>query len=79
MIKLSNIVKSKSEISCLAEVEDCSSPFELIYDINDDTLNRYQLPNGYEWCESHVSHALSYLRSLKNKTDIPNEKIIMWY
>lgn len=79
MIKLNNIVKSDFEIRCSAIVEDCQIPFELIYDIKNDILRKYELPKGYEWCRSHISHALRYFRSVKNKDNLPSQELLMWY
>jgi len=79
MIKLTQIKKNKNEISCMALVEDCTIPFELIYNIKSDEFQPYELPKGYEYCKSHIAHAKRELERISKKEICPQERLIMWY
>lgn len=79
MIKLKNIVRNEDKIVCEAYIEDCSTPVNLCYDRKNKEFDNCELPNGYEWCKSHIHHAEIFLRSVENEHDIPRERTIMWY
>lgn len=79
MIKLTNIQKSDDFILCRAFVEDSKSGVDLKYNVRNDEFENFTLPVGYEWCLSHITHAKRFLRTLKEKSDCPNEELIMWY
>ncbi len=79
MIKLKKIRRANDEIRCEAYVEDCSQPVPLVFDIKNKDFKKYNLPKGYEWCESHIHHAKRYFASVLDKDEIPSERTIMWY
>ncbi len=39
----------------------------------------YTLPEGYEDCLNHVSHAVTALLEMKDLDEIPSERLVMWY
>ena len=78
MIKLVKIRRSGSKILCDAYVEDCIIPVPLIFDIASGEFSEYVLPNGYEYCKSHINHAKTYLKGIKNDRQINDNHTIMW-
>lgn len=79
MIKLKKIKKNDNLITCEAFVENCKQAMPLIYNIKKGELEEYEFPDGYDYCDSHISHARRYLRSIANSDNIPENKLIMWY
>lgn len=79
MIKLEKIVKNDNLIVCDAFVEDCDKPIHLSLDVNNKEFEKFSFPKNYEWCTSHISKAKWFLLSLIGMSEIPREKIIMWY
>lgn len=79
MIRLIQITKADNKISCLAYVEDCETPIKLVYDIDKDEMQPYQLPNGYEYCTTHIRMAATYFRDKIAGEGYPKERLIMWY
>ncbi len=77
MIKLKNIKKNNDTISCLIYPEDSKEPGNLIINLS-TKVEKYNLPDGYDWCKYHVSHASRALIELAQQKDIPSEKLIMW-
>ena len=77
MVRLKNIHKSGGHIFCDAYVEDCVYPVALDFDIASETLAEYHLPRDYDYCTSHIAHAKWYL--LSAESNLPAEKLIMWY
>ena len=78
VITLKNIKVSDKEIVCDAYVEDCHTPVSLCFDRNKRKCEPYQLPDGYEWCKSHVHHAEKYFCTVEN-AEISRERVILWY
>lgn len=79
MIELKQISRTDNKITCIAFVEDCQEQIQLFYDINNKKINNVKLPDGYQWCTSHINHAEQYLKSLETEKSIPTQKTIMWY
>lgn len=79
MIKLTQINKFDNCITCLAYVEDCKTPIELVYRIDRKEMCPYHLPDGYEYCTSHIGMARSYFRDKFADEGCPEERLIMWY
>jgi CxxC motif-containing protein len=79
MIKLKKIVKTNNRITCEAFIEDCDLPLNLVFDISRKDFEKYSLPRGYEWCDSHINHAKRYFTSLIGINEVPHEHTIMWY
>lgn len=78
MIKLKNIEKSENIVKCDIFPEDSVSGGMLIYDIAADSIKDFELPEGYEWCKNHLSHAVKAIRNMVETNTIQNEKTIMW-
>lgn len=79
MVKLINIKKSGNVIECDIIPEDSKSTGHLIVDIDKEKIIKCSLPNGYEWCTNHVSHAFDNLLELASKEELPDSWLIMWY
>lgn len=78
MIQLKNIEKNNNTIQCLIIPEDSKETGTLNVDLSNDSFE-YSLPNGYEWCESHVHHAVRALIDMAKSNSLVKEKLIMWY
>ena len=82
MIKLKNIKKNNDIIECDIIPEDSQKAGHLSVSLQDDdpygTVS-YKLPEGYEWCRNHVSHAVTGLIEMAKRSEFLNEKLIMWY
>lgn len=79
MVKLKNIKKNHDLISCDFFPEDAQNPGHIEYNIANDEVINCDYPEGYEWCDSHLSHAVDYLSSVANDDKMPESKLIMWY
>ena len=79
MVKLENITRSGNKITCTIFVEDAEQGFYAEYDCESNTMSDVVLPEGYEWCRSHIAQARYFLKSLIDKEAIPSRKTIMWY
>lgn len=78
MIALKNIKANREKITCEAYVEDCHTPISLSFDRLKKRMDAVQLPDGYEWCTSHIHHAEKYFYTAE-KSELPQERTIMWY
>lgn len=78
MIRLQNIKKHDSVISCEAFFEDCEEAVELRYSVKEQRLRDFRLPEGYEWCDAHVGFVRRYFESFGNE-EPPEQMTIMWY
>lgn len=78
MIRLKNIRKQNSIITCDAYIEDCKEPVTFSMNADDPESFSVELPEGYEWCKSHVFCAKRFLASLANAERIPEQKTIAW-
>lgn len=79
MVELRSIEKCEDQISCEVFVEDCIEPISLLYDIKDDIFSDYELPADYSWCKAHMGYAKCFISKLKDTTEIPKEKKIIWF
>ena len=79
MVKLKQIEKNGDQITCIAFVEDCKEPIEIIFHIPDGSVQNSPLPAGYEWCRSHIYHAQSALEKMAKEGEFPENWNIMWY
>ena len=79
MVKLKNIRRTNGFIVCEAFVEDCTESIELKLNETSAELDDYNLPDGYDWCISHVTHARKFLRTLIGKPNESTQRTIMWY
>ena len=78
MIRLKNIRKSNSIITCEAFFEGCTEPAVLRYSLEKKDFLPFQFPRGYEYCSTHVGFARDYFNSLGDN-EPPKQKTIMWY
>ena len=78
MVRLENIKRTESSISCDFYPEDSVLPGKMSIDIPKLEMKCY-LPDGYERCSSHVQHAAMTLRKLFEAEKLPSRKLIMWY
>ena len=79
MVKLKQISRGGKYITCTAYIEDCKEPVELTFHTPDELMQNTPLPQGYEWCTSHLLHAKKALKELSQK-ELPETQItIMWY
>ena len=80
MIRSQNIKKNDGIIECDILPEDSKIPGKLRFDCSMKKIIKCILPNGYEYCESHIAHASAYLANIaENDEFIPEAKTIMWY
>ena len=79
MIELKNITRSSKRITCNAYIEDHTEAVGLVFDEDKGDFEPYVLPNGYEWCTSHIAHARRYMETLRGKEFNPHDRTIMWY
>lgn len=79
MIHLNKIMKEKNNITCTMFVEDCKQGVQLSLNITTQELKEISLPQGYEWCTTHIWHAKKYLISLIGENSVPENRTIMWY
>lgn len=80
MIQLQNIKKNNGTIECDIVPEDSKIPGKLSFDCDTKKVTKYILPNGYEYCESHIAHASAYLSHILESGEVlPETKTIMWY
>jgi len=77
MIKLEKIKLNNNVIECILFPEDSREGCILKYNVLTGDWE-CRLPDGYEYCKTHVAMACSYLRN-NYKQGLPDEKLIMWY
>ena len=76
MLRMEDITKSNGIIRCLLFLEDSKEGCDLEYDVKTGR-RECELPNGYEYCKTHIAVACSYLK--KNQAALPKSKVLMWY
>ena len=79
MIELKNIKIKDKMIVCTAIVEDCHDPFEICVNGESGEAEPVTLPRGYEWCKSHVAHAVAAVLDMFESGVCDQEKTIMGY
>lgn len=79
MINLKQIKKINNTIECYAYIEDCEEAIHLTLDLSKREFKDYILPNGYEWCKTHIAHAKFALLKMDDENKIEQERLIMWY
>ena len=80
MVRLKNIKKSDSTIECDIYPEDSTLPGHVVVSIKTEEIINCELPQNYEWCENHASHARwKLIEMLKNNEKFPEERLVMWY
>lgn len=79
MVKLKNIKKSNNTIECDIYPEDSAFPGHIIVSIKTEEILSCKLPQGYEWCLNHASHARwKLMEMLNNNEEITEEILVMW-
>ncbi len=78
MIKLKNIKKVDSIITCEAFFESCKEPVILRYSIEKKDFLPFHFPKGYEYCETHVGYARRYFQRIGDK-EPEKQMTFMWY
>ena len=76
MLKMKKIKRNNNVIECEMTPEDSERSCVLILDIVSGKVS-CELPKGYEYCINHVAMAVNWLK--KNKDNLPEEKLLMWY
>jgi len=80
MIKLKNIVMENNAVKSEIVPEDSKMSGTIEINLLENKIVNFALPIGYEWCKNHLYHAKRVLIELsRTKTEIPKEKLIMWY
>ena len=79
MVKLKDINRTDEGISCNAYVEGCKIPVKLFLKSADADMVSDDLPDGYEYCTSHLGFVERYIRTLFDASELPEERLIMWY
>lgn len=79
MVRLKNLKVTDLFATCDAYVEDCDTPVFLKFDYKSKKLDNYTLPQGYEYCSSHIKYVQNYLEKIKSIENVPSEHTIMWY
>lgn len=79
MLRLKNIKKDNGLINADILVEDCTENGHIIVDVEKNKIVSSVLPEGYDWCLSHLGHARKAIIEMSKKNDFPNEKLIVWY
>ena len=78
MIRLKNIKKSNHIIESDILPENSKMCGHIVVNLKTNELEKFVLPEGYEWCRKHVNHAKDKLIELSKQEIIPEEKLIMW-
>lgn len=79
MIRLKNIKKNDSIISCVAYPEDCTVGINMIVNISNEELTHDILPKEYDYCKIHMNMAKRKLINMAKKNSIETECLVMWY
>lgn len=76
MIILKNIVTYDEFVKCDIYPEDSQEAGFIEINFQNEEIMNFSLPLGYEWCKSHIQHVKNYI--LKNKDNLPKEKLLIW-
>lgn len=79
MIKLDNITIKENIIMCDIYPEDSIKKGILKVDFTTKEILEYTLPENYEYCKNHISHAKNFLLEMIESGTILKTKTIMWY
>lgn len=79
MVKLREIEQNNERITCVAFVEDCEQPIDIEFNTKDETIRSSPLPEGYEWCTSHIAHVRRTLKRMADENSFVSHTTVMWY
>ena len=79
MVKLREIERNNESIICIAFVEDCEEPINIEFKLKDETIHSSPLPEGYEWCTSHIVHVRRALKHMADENALVSHTTVMWY
>ena len=82
MIVLKNIRRNDNLMECDIIPEDSENLGHMVVDFQSEDpyeTVEYTLPEGYEGCLNHISHAVTALQEMKDLDEIPSERLVMWY
>ncbi|MBQ4544519.1 MAG: hypothetical protein II996_03000 [Oscillospiraceae bacterium] len=79
MIRLKNIRINGNKASCEIFPEGSSESGYIIVDTLSQKVINYSLPEGYEWCDNHISHACAELVKISKTQEPITDKLVMWY
>ena len=79
MVKLKDIERNDESITCVAFVEDCEEPINIEFSTENETIHSSPLPEGYEWCTSHIAHVRRALKRMVDENSFVSHTTIMWY
>ena len=77
MVRIRNIKIEDGVVECDLIPEGSKESCVLYFDSNNGNYS-CELPEGYEYCTTHILKAVNWLKEHINET-MPEEKIIMWY
>lgn len=78
MVKLEQVKREGDVISCIAFVEDCEIPVKITLNTAGE-MTADELPEGYDWCDSHLAHAERALSEMLETGKVEPRSTIMWY
>lgn len=79
MVKLENISRKGNTITCDVFVEDCKEAVSLVLHTTDGAIEAGTLPEGYEWCGTHLWKAKNALKEIAETNLDEKRRTIMWY
>jgi len=79
MIKMTDIHRENEMIVCCAIVEDSKESIAITLNEKNGEIDAGRLPEGYEWCQSHFTYGVRYLRSLAGNPIEADRCTIIWY
>ena len=78
MIRLRSAKREGDRIVCLGYVEDCKVPVHIAVKLNGESESG-ELPEGYEYCTSHIRQGERYLLKREKEGTLSDNMLVMWY
>ena len=79
MVRLKNIKRNNIIIECDIIPEDSVEYGHVAVNIVSGDVESYRLPKGYENRTNHVRYAKWALLEMADSSELPKEKLVMWY
>ena len=79
MVRLRDIHKVGDQLVCSVYVEDSAGPMSMSFDMKSGDFNHSPLPEGYEYCTTHVWKARRVLEKMAASGEIRPNWTVMWY